>query len=98
MEEPNVMGVIGWLILGLAAGAIARGLHREADPSGLAGVLLVGALGALLGGLIASAIGLGEWGSLFSVGTWLFAVGGALLLLAIYGAVLTRSGRLPRDI
>ena len=91
------MGVIGWLILGLVAGAIAKALHRGAEPRGLLGTLLVGVLGALLGGFVASAVGLGETGSFFSLGTWLIAVGGALVLLAIYEVVLTRSGRFPRD-
>lgn len=92
------MGIIGWLILGLLAGAVAKALHRGPEPNGIVGTLVVGVLGALLGGLIASAIGLGGLGSFFSVGTWLVAIGGAVLLLAVYEAVLTRSGRTPRDI
>jgi uncharacterized membrane protein YeaQ/YmgE (transglycosylase-associated protein family) len=92
------MGIIGWLILGLLAGAVAKALHRGPEPNGIVGTLVVGVLGALLGGLIASAIGLGGLGSFFSVGTWLVAIGGALLLLATYEAVLTRRGRTPRDI
>jgi uncharacterized membrane protein YeaQ/YmgE (transglycosylase-associated protein family) len=90
------MGIIGWLILGLVAGAMARALHRGTDPRGLPSTLLVGVLGALLGGFVASAIGLGEIGSFFSLGTWLVAVGGALLLLVVHEAVLARSGRTPR--
>lgn len=86
------MGVIGWLIVGLAAAAITRAMRRGAEPDALFGALLVGVLGALLGGLAASAIGLGESGSFFSVGTWLIPAGSASLLSAVYEAVLARMG------
>jgi len=84
------MGIIGFIILGLVAGAIAKALHKGEEPGGLLGTLVVGVLGALAGGLIASAVGLGGLGSFFSIGTWLIAIGGALLLLVLYNAVLGR--------
>jgi uncharacterized membrane protein YeaQ/YmgE (transglycosylase-associated protein family) len=90
------MGVIGWLVLGLAAGAIAKALHRGAEPGGVLGTLGVGVVGALLGGFVASAVGIGAIGSFFSLGTWLVAIGGAWALLVIYGAILDRrDGRTP---
>jgi uncharacterized membrane protein YeaQ/YmgE (transglycosylase-associated protein family) len=89
------MGVIGWLILGLAAGAIVQALHSGAEPRVWLSTQSIGILGALLGGLAASAVGLGEVGSFFSVGAWLTAMAGALLLLPIQGAALTRRGRSP---
>lgn len=93
------MGVIGWLVLGLVAGAIAKAIHRGEEPGGLLGTLAVGIIGALLGGFIASALGIGAIGSFFSVGTWLIAIGGALLLLVIYGGIAgRRGGRTPRPI
>jgi uncharacterized membrane protein YeaQ/YmgE (transglycosylase-associated protein family) len=85
------MGVIGWIVLGLIAGAIAKAVHKGEEPGGLLGTLAVGVLGALLGGLIASAAGLGGIGSFFSIGTWLIAIGGALLLLVVFNAVVSRS-------
>ena len=88
------MGIIGFLILGLIAGAIAKALHKGHEPGGMLGTLIVGVLGALLGGLIASAIGLGGLGSFFSLGTWLVAIGGAFVLLVVYSAVTSSaSGR-----
>jgi uncharacterized membrane protein YeaQ/YmgE (transglycosylase-associated protein family) len=86
------MGILGWIILGLVAGAIAKALHRGAEPGGIIGTLAVGILGAILGGLIASALGIGEIGSFFSIGTWLIAIGGALLLLVIFNAVTAGRG------
>ena len=44
------MGIVGWLILGLVAGAIARLLVPGRDPLGWGGTLLLGLAGSLLGG------------------------------------------------
>jgi uncharacterized membrane protein YeaQ/YmgE (transglycosylase-associated protein family) len=86
------MGILGWIILGLVAGAIAKALHKGEEPGGLLGTLAVGMLGAVVGGLIGSVVGIGGISSFFSVGTWLIAVGGALLLLVSYSA-LAQSAR-----
>lgn len=89
------MGLLGWLILGLVAGAIAKALHKGDEPGGLLGTLAVGIAGALLGGLIASAVGIGGISSFFSLGTWLIAIAGAFLLLGIFNALANHgsSGR-----
>ena len=81
------MGILGFIILGLIAGAIAKALHKGDEPGGLLGTLAVGVLGAIVGGLIASAVGVGGISSFFSLGTWLIAIGGALLLLFLYSAL-----------
>ena len=81
------MGVLGWIVLGLVAGAIAKALHKGPEPGGLLGTLVVGVAGALLGGFIASVVGIGGISSFFSLGTWLIAIGGALLLLVIYNTL-----------
>jgi len=87
------MGIIGWIILGVIAGAIARTLHKGNEPGGLLGTMVVGILGALLGGLIASAVGVGSIGSFFSIATWAIAIGGAFLLLVLYDAATTAGSR-----
>jgi uncharacterized membrane protein YeaQ/YmgE (transglycosylase-associated protein family) len=95
--KEDVMGIIGWVVLGLVAGAIAKAIHRGDEPAGLLGTLAVGIVGALLGGFVASALGVGAIGSFFNLGTWLIAIGGALLLLVIYSAIVGRRGsRAPR--
>jgi uncharacterized membrane protein YeaQ/YmgE (transglycosylase-associated protein family) len=81
------MGILGWIIMGLIAGAIAKALHKGDEPGGVLGTLAVGIVGAMLGGLIASAIGVGGISSFFSLGTWLIAIGGAFLLLLIYSTL-----------
>jgi uncharacterized membrane protein YeaQ/YmgE (transglycosylase-associated protein family) len=62
-------------------------VHRGNEPGGILGTLAVGVLGALAGGFIASAVGIGGISSFFSLGTWLIAIGGALLLLLVYNAL-----------
>jgi uncharacterized membrane protein YeaQ/YmgE (transglycosylase-associated protein family) len=84
LEGSTFMGILGFILLGLVAGAIAKAVHSGREPGGLLGTMAVGIVGAVLGGLLASAIGLGGLGSFFSLGTWLIAIGGALLLLVLY--------------
>jgi len=83
------MGLLGWILMGLIAGAIAKAVHKGDEPGGILGTMVVGILGAMLGGLIASAAGIGTISSFFSLGTWIIAIGGALLLLVLYNTFLT---------
>jgi uncharacterized membrane protein YeaQ/YmgE (transglycosylase-associated protein family) len=82
------MGIIGWILLGLLAGMIARALiPGRTEPGGCIGTTAVGILGALLGGFIATALDIGEIDEFFDLGTWLIAIGGSVLLLLIIRAV-----------
>lgn len=78
------MGIIGWIILGLFAGAIAKLILPGDDPGGFIVTTLIGIAGALVGGFIASALDIGEIDEFFDIGTWLIAIGGAILLLLVY--------------
>lgn len=84
------MGIIGWIILGLLAGAIAKAILPGDDPGGIIVTALIGILGAIVGGLIASALDIGDIDEFFDLGTWAIAILGSLLLLAIYRAVAGR--------
>jgi uncharacterized membrane protein YeaQ/YmgE (transglycosylase-associated protein family) len=87
------MGIIGWIVLGLLAGAIAKLILPGDDPGGFIVTTLIGIAGALLGGFIASALDIGDLDEFFDIGTWLIAIGGSLLLLMIYRLVVgNRSG------
>jgi uncharacterized membrane protein YeaQ/YmgE (transglycosylase-associated protein family) len=82
------MGILGWIVLGLLVGAIARAIvPGPTEPSGCIGTLAVGILGALIGGLIASALDIGRIGDFFDLGTWLIAIAGSVLLLLVIRAV-----------
>jgi len=88
------VGIIGWILLGLLAGAIAKLIMPGEDPGGFIVTTLIGIAGAIVGGLIASALDIGDLDEFFDIGTWLIAIGGSLLLLAIYRVVAgNRSGR-----
>jgi uncharacterized membrane protein YeaQ/YmgE (transglycosylase-associated protein family) len=78
------MGIIAWMILGLFAGTIARAvIPGRTEPGGCIGTMAIGIFGALLGGFLASALGVGHLHDFFNLGTWLIAIGGSVLLLLI---------------
>jgi len=82
------MGIIGWIVLGLLAGAIAKLIMPGDDPGGFIVTTLIGIAGALVGGFIASALDIGDLDEFFDIGTWLIAIGGSLLLLFIYRMIV----------
>ena len=90
------MGIIGWIVLGLLAGAIAKLILPGDDPGGFIVTTLIGIAGAIVGGLIASALDIGDIDEFFDVGTWLIAIGGALLLLLAYRMIAGDRGDHPR--
>lgn len=88
------MGILGWIILGLLAGVIAKAILPGDDPGGIIVTAIIGIVGALLGGLIARALGLGDpIDEFFDISTWIAAIVGAIVLLAIYRMVVGRRTR-----
>jgi len=84
------MGIIGFIILGLIAGAIAKAILPGDDPGGIIVTMLIGVAGAIIGGIIASALNIGDLGNFFDIGTWLIAIAGSLLLLVLYRVLTGR--------
>lgn len=85
------MGIIAWIILGLIAGAIAKAVMPGKDPGGLIVTTLLGIVGALLGGFLATALfNVDPNDGFFDLSSWLSAIVGALILLAVYRAVTGR--------
>jgi uncharacterized membrane protein YeaQ/YmgE (transglycosylase-associated protein family) len=68
----------------LIAGALAKLVMPGDDPSGFIITIILGIAGALVGGFLASLIGIGGGGFIW---TTLIATIGAIILLAIYRAV-----------
>ncbi|CAN5182741.1 GlsB/YeaQ/YmgE family stress response membrane protein [soil metagenome] len=77
------MGVIAWIVLGLIAGVIAKLIMPGKDPGGFIITILLGIAGALVGGFVASALGLGSVNE-FDIGSILIAIVGAIILLVLY--------------
>ncbi len=76
------MGLFSWIILGLLAGFLARRLLPGIASGGLLTTLVLGVVGALVGGYLGTLIGFGEVAGLDPVS----------LLLAVFGAVLVLAG------
>src|ERR671918_607039 len=90
------MAVLGWIALGLVTAVLASGLRRgEEGRRLLAGRYAIGMAGALLGGLVAVAAGVGPFSDFFHTGIWLIALGGAVLALVVFE--LVRGGRASSD-
>jgi uncharacterized membrane protein YeaQ/YmgE (transglycosylase-associated protein family) len=93
------MGIIGWILLGIAAGFIAKLLLPGDQPGGFIVTTLIGIAGALIAGFIAQAIGFGDpIDEFFDLSTWIAAIIGAIVLLLIWGAIADRrrGGRYAR--
>ena len=88
------MGIIGWIVLGLLAGIIAKRLFPGAEGLGVVMTTLLGIGGALLGGLVASLLGLGDpIDEFWDFSTWVAAILGAVAILWLASLLEGRSGR-----
>ena len=88
------MGIIGWIILGLLAGVIAKAILPGEQPGGVIVAALVGIAGALIAGFIAQALGFGDpIDEFFDWSTWIAAIIGAVVLLLIWQAIAGRDRR-----
>ncbi len=83
------MGILGWIVFGLIVGIVAKFLTPGRDPGGFIVTILIGIVGALLGGFIGRAIGLYREDD--PVG-FVMAVIGSIVLLLLY-RLFTRGSR-----
>ncbi|MBT2512458.1 GlsB/YeaQ/YmgE family stress response membrane protein [Arthrobacter sp. ISL-30] len=81
------MGFFAFLILGLIAGAIAKLILPGRQGGGFFVTLLLGVVGAFLGGWLGSVLFNAPLQEFFSLQTWLLAIGGALIVLLIWGLI-----------
>lgn len=87
------MGFFGFLILGLIAGAIAKAILPGRQGGGIFITLLLGVVGAFLGGWLGGLLFNAPLQDFFSIQTWLLAIVGSIIVLLIYGMVTKRSVR-----
>lgn len=80
------MSILAWIVIGLIAGALAKFIMPGKDPGGFIVTIIIGIIGALVGGFLArELLGIASGG--FNLTTLLVATGGAVLLLFIYRLV-----------
>jgi len=85
------MGIFGWIVLGLLAGAIAKAVLPGDDPGGIIVTMIIGIVGALLGGFLAQLIfDVDSLDNFFDWSTWLTAIVGAIILLLLYRVFVGR--------
>jgi uncharacterized membrane protein YeaQ/YmgE (transglycosylase-associated protein family) len=87
-----MIDIIAFLILGLLAGALAKLILPGKQGGGILITMILGVIGAFVGGFIGRAIFGTSGGSTFSFQSILFAVLGSLIVLVIYGAITKRRG------
>lgn len=85
------MGFLAFLLLGLIAGAIAKAILPEKASGGWVATLILGVVGALVGGWLGSIIFNADVNSFFSLSSWLLAIGGSLIVLVVWSAITGRN-------
>lgn len=81
------MGFFSFLLLGLIAGALAKLILPGKQGGGWFVTLLLGVVGAMLGGWLGGLIFNVNLQGFFNLSTWLLAIGGSILVLLIYGVL-----------
>jgi uncharacterized membrane protein YeaQ/YmgE (transglycosylase-associated protein family) len=84
------MSILGWILFGLIVGIVAKLVMPGRDPGGFIVTILLGIVGALLGGFLGRAFGLYREGD--PVG-FIMAVLGSIVLLVLYRMVAGRPRR-----
>ncbi len=81
------LGIVGWIIFGLIVGVVAKLIMPGRDPGGFIVTILLGIVGALLGGFLGRAVG--WYGPNDSAG-FIMALIGAIILLILYRLLVKR--------
>ena len=86
------MGLIFWLLIGFAAGAIAKMLTPQEEKGGWISSIIIGIVGSFVGRIVGGLVGIASTGL---IGSLLIATGGAVLVLFIYHRYLADKLNLP---
>jgi uncharacterized membrane protein YeaQ/YmgE (transglycosylase-associated protein family) len=85
------MSIIAWIVLGLGAGLLANVLIPGRRSQGLILTCVIGVVGALLGGWLATKLfHIHTLHGFFNLSTWVTAIIGAAILLLAYHLVTSR--------
>ena len=83
-----MVGILGWILFGLIVGLIAKLIMPGRDPGGIIVTMLLGIVGAVLGGFLGRSLGF--YGPQQAAG-WLMAIVGAIVVLMLYRVLAGRS-------
>lgn len=81
------MGILAWIVFGLIAGVIAKFIMPGRDGGGFILTIILGIVGAVVGGWLATFFGIGGDVTGFNLGSFMVAVVGAIVVLAVYRLV-----------
>ena len=81
------MSFIWMIIVGLVAGLLARAIKPGSDPMGWIMTIVLGIVGAMLGGVLASVVGINADGGFTGL---IFSVIGAIILLFLYEMIVNK--------
>ena len=87
------MGFLGFLLLGLLAGALAKAILPGEQGGGWLATLVLGVIGAFVGGWLGSVLFEAPLEDFFSIQTWVLAIVGSLVVLLIYGFLTGKRSR-----
>ena len=82
---------LGWIIFGLIAGIIAKAIMPGKDPGGVIVTILLGIAGSIIGGFLGQQLFYGEGSGPGRFVSLVFAVIGAIVLLAAYRLIRGRN-------
>ncbi len=88
-ERRIIMGFITWIIFGALVGWVASIIMKKNASMGLIANIIVGLVGSVIGGWVGTFLGLGTVDT-FSLSSFLIALLGAVILLAIVNAITAR--------
>jgi uncharacterized membrane protein YeaQ/YmgE (transglycosylase-associated protein family) len=92
------MGIIAWIVLGLVAGLLANMLIPGRRSQGLILTCVIGIVGALAGGWVATRVfHVHTLHGFFNLSTWLTAIAGAAVLLLVFHLISARSSGSSRS-
>ncbi|MFT5166612.1 MAG: putative membrane protein YeaQ/YmgE (transglycosylase-associated protein family) [Saprospiraceae bacterium] len=89
------MGLIGWLLIGLLAGAGAKMVTPQNEKGGWVSSLIIGIIGSVVGGFLGGLIGINRLLGHSWIGSLIIAFLGAILVLYIYHKYLKEKLNLP---
>ena len=88
------MGILAFLLLGVIAGAIAKALMPGNDGGGVLMTMILGVIGAFVGGFLAMALfDAHPLDGFFELSSWLAAIVGSVIVLAVYRATIGSGSR-----